>query len=70
MVEGKDCNAGSDKSDDNVFVERVRTAEEGDLQEHDREKLTGLGEDEGNVVDMRERGISEWGSEGGGDGDE
>ena len=31
VVEGKHCNARGDKGNDDVFVERVRTAEESDL---------------------------------------
>ena len=40
------------------------------MQEHDGEQFAGLCEDEGYVVDVRERGIAEGGGKRGGKGDE
>lgn len=40
------------------------------MQEHDGEQLAGLGEDEGQVVNVRETGISEGRGERRGDADE
>ena len=40
------------------------------MEEHDGEELAGFGEDEGYVVDVGERGVAEWGREGGCYGDE
>jgi hypothetical protein len=38
------------------------------VQEHDGQELAGLGEDEGDVVYVRERGVAEGRREGGGEG--
>lgn len=62
VVEGEDGDAGGNERNDEVFVERVAFAEDGQMQEHDGEKLAGFGEDEGDVVNVSERGISERGS--------
>lgn len=70
MVEGEDGYAGGHEGDDEIFVEGVALAEDGEVQEHDGEKLAGLGEDEGDVVDVGEGGVAEGGRERGCDGDE
>lgn len=62
MVEGEDGDAGGNERNNEVFVKRVAFAEDGQMQEHDGEKLAGFGEDEGYVVNVSERGISERGS--------
>lgn len=58
-VEGEDGDAGSDGGDDEVLVQGVPPAEDGDVQEHDGEELAALGEEEGDVVDVGERGVAE-----------
>ena len=40
------------------------------MEEHYGEELAGFGEDVGDVVDMIEGCVAEWGSKGGGYGDE
>ena len=70
VVEGEDGDAGGDEEDDEVFVEGVAFAEDGQVEEHYREELAGFGEDEGDIVDVRQTGVAERGGEGGGDGDE
>ena len=70
MVEGEDGDAGSDKEDDKVLVERIVFAEDGEVEEHHGEELAGFGEDVGYVVDVGERSVAERGCKGGGDGDE
>ena len=67
-VQGEDGDAGGHGGDDEVLVERVALAEDGDVQEHDGQQLARLGEDEGDVVDVGERGVAEGGSEGRGEG--
>ena len=51
-MESKDCNAGCDGQNDEVFVQWVSFLEQSYVQEHNWEKLAGLGENECNVVDM------------------
>lgn len=70
MVESEDGDAGGDECDHEIFVEREVFAENGQVQEHDRKELTGLGEDEGDVVDVSEGGIAEGRGKRGSDGDE
>lgn len=70
MVQGEEGDAGGDEEDDEVFVEGVALAEDGEVQEHDGEQLAAFGEDEGDVVDVGEGGVAEGGGEAGGDGDE
>ncbi len=69
-MQREDGDAGGDKEDDEIFVEGVRFAEDGEVEEHDGEEFAGFGEDEGDVVDVGEAGVAEGGGEGGGDGDE
>ena len=66
----EDCDAGCDEEYDEVFVERVAFSEDCQVQEHYGEEFAGFGEDEGYVVDVGEGGVPEWGSKGGGYGDE
>ncbi len=68
-MEGEDRHAGGDEEDDQVFVEGVAFAEDGEVEEHHGEKFAGFGKDVGYVVDVGKRGIAEGGGEGGGDGD-
>lgn len=69
-MECEDCYASCDGEYNEVFVQRVLLAEESDVQEHDGEKLAGLGQDESYVVNVGEGGVSEWGGEGGSKSDE
>ena len=61
-MKGEDGDAGGNERNDEVLVERVAFAEDRQMQEHDGEKLAGLGEDEGDIVDVSEGGIAERGS--------
>ena len=61
MVEGEDGDACGDKRDDKIFIEGIVFAKNGQVQEHDWKELAGLGQNEGNIVDMREGGIAEGG---------
>lgn len=61
-MKGEDGDAGGNERNDEVLVERVAFAEDRQMQEHDGEELAGLGEDEGDVVDVSEGGIAERGS--------
>lgn len=69
-VQGEDGDAGSDGGDDEVLVEGVPLAEDGDVEEHDGEELAALGEEEGDVVDVGEGGVAKGAGEAAGDGDE
>ena len=62
-MESEDCHAGSHKRNDKIFVKRVALAENGEVQEHDGKKLAGLGEDEGDVVDVGKGGVAKRGCE-------
>lgn len=62
-VQREDGDAGRYGRHDHVLVQRVALAEDGDVQEHDGQQLAALGEQEGNVIDVRERGITEGGRE-------
>jgi len=63
VVEGEDGDAGCHGEDDEVFREGVALVEEGDVEGHDGEEFAGLGEDEGEVVDVGEGGVAEGGGE-------
>lgn len=54
MVQGEDGHAGRDQSHNGVFVQWVSLAENGQMQEHDRQQFAGFGEDVGDVVDVCE----------------
>ena len=69
-VEGEDGDAAGDGGDDEVLVQGVALAEEGDVQEHDGQQLAALGEDVGDVVDVVEGGVAEGGGQGVCEGDE
>ena len=58
-MQRKDRHAGRDERDDGVFVQRIPLAEDGDVEGHHGQELAGLGEDEGDVIDMFEGGVSE-----------
>lgn len=68
MVEREDGDPGRDERNDEIFVERVVFAENGQVQEHDWQELARFGQDEGDVVDVREGGVTERGGQRGGDG--
>lgn len=57
-MQGEDCDSGGYEGHNKVFVERIAFAEDGEVQEHDWEKLAGFGKDEGNVVDMSKRSVA------------
>lgn len=63
-VQREDGDAGGHGGDDHVLVQRVALLEDGDVQEHDGQQLAALGEQEGDVVDVGERGVAEGGGEG------
>ena len=69
-VQGEGGDAGGDGRHDEVLVQRVALAEDGDVEQHDGEKLAALGEEEGDVVEVRERRVAERAGEAAGDGDE
>ena len=69
-VQREDGHAARHGRDDQVLVQRVALAEDGDVQEHDGQQLAALCEDEGDVVDVRERGVAEGRGERVGEGDE
>ena len=58
-MKGEDGHASGHERNDEVLVERVAFAEDSQMQEHDGEELAGLGEDEGDIVDVSEGGIAE-----------
>lgn len=66
----EDGDAARHGRDDQVLVQRVSLAEQGDVQRHDGQQLAALGEDVGDVVDVGERGVAEGGGEGVGEGHE
>lgn len=69
-MQGEYRDAGGDEEDDEVFVEGIAFAEDGEVEEHHGEELAGFGEDIGYVVDVGEGGVAEGRGQGGGDGDE
>lgn len=58
-VQREDGNASCHRRNDEVLVEGISLAEDGDVEEHDREEFAALCEEEGDVVDVREAGVSE-----------
>lgn len=69
-VQREDGDAGRDGGHDQVLVQGVALAEDGDVQEHDGQQLARLGQQEGDVVDVGEAGVAEGAGERAGDGDE
>lgn len=69
-VQREDGDARRDGRDDQVLVQRVALAEERDVEEHDGEQLAALGEEEGDVVDVRQARVAERAGEAARDGDE
>lgn len=67
-MQGEDGDASCDERYNEVFVQGVALAEDSEMQEHNREEFAGFGKDKGNIIDVRQRGVSERGSERGGDG--
>lgn len=63
-VQREDGDAGGHGGDNKVLVQRISLAEERNVQEHDGEQLARLGEEESDVVDMRQTGISKGRGEG------
>lgn len=68
-MQGEYCYAPSDSQDNKVFIQRKPSLEQRDVQEHYGQKLAGFGEDEGDVVDVGEGGITKGRGKRGGDGD-
>lgn len=62
-MEREDCYSGGHGGDDEVLVQRIPFPENGDVEEHDGEQLAALGEQERDVVDVREAGVAEGGGE-------
>lgn len=69
-VEGEDGDASCDGSNDQVLVDGVALPEDCNVKEHDREKLAALGQQKGDVVDVRKTGIAKGTSQAVGNGDE
>lgn len=69
-VQGEDGDAERHGRDDEVLVQRIPPAEHGDVQEHDGEQLAALGEEEGDVVEVREGGVPKGAGEAAREGDE
>lgn len=69
-MKGECSHSEGDQEDDAVLIQRVSLAEDGQVEEHDGQKLARFGEDEGEVVDVRETGISEGRCERRGDADQ
>lgn len=69
-VQSEDGDAGRDGRHDEVLVQRVALAENGDVEEHDGQQLAALGQQEGDVVDVRETGVPKGAGQTAGDGDE
>ena len=63
VVEGENRNAGGDGEDYEVFGEWVALAVKQDVEEHNGKEFAGLGEDEGQVIDMGEGSVAEGRSE-------
>ena len=61
MVQGEYRDAGGNKEDNEVFVEGVAFAEDGQVEKHNGEELAGFGENEGDIVNMRKAGVAEGG---------
>lgn len=69
-VQGEDGDARRHGRDDEVLVQRVALAEDGDVEEHDGEQLAALGEQEGDVVEVREARVAKRAGQAARDGDE
>lgn len=69
-VERKDGHASSDGGHDGVLVNRITLPEDGDVEEHDGQKLAALGQQERDVVDVRETGVAKGAGQAVCDGDE
>lgn len=69
-VQSEDGHTGRDGRDNEILVQRVALAENGDVQEHDGQQFAALGEQEGDVVDVRETGIAKGTGQAAGDGNE
>ena len=63
-MEREDGDARRHGRHDEVFVEGVAAAEDGDVEEHDGEEFAAFGEEEGDVVDVGEGGVAEGRGEG------
>lgn len=69
-VQGKHGDARRHGRDDEVLVQRVALAEDGDVEEHDGEQLAALGEQKGDVVDVRQARVAKRAGQAARDGDE
>lgn len=67
----RECRDSQRNQKDNpIFIQRVTLPEDRQMQEHNRQELAGLCQNEGQIVDMRQTGISEGRSQRRGDADE
>ena len=57
-------NTCGNKSHDEVFVQRISLAEDCQMQKHHRKKFARFGENESDVVDVREGCIAKRGGQG------
>lgn len=69
-VEREDGHASGDGGHDGVLVNRVALPEDGDVEEHDGQQLAALGQQERDVVDVREAGVAKGAGQAVCDGDE
>lgn len=70
VVQGECRNAECNQENHSVFVQGISLAENGQMEEHDWEQFARLGENEGEVVDVRKTCISKWRSKRGRNADE
>lgn len=70
MVQGEGCDSERDREDNQVFVQRIALAEYGQIEKHNRKKFARFGENESQVVYMRQAGVAKGRCERRGDADE
>lgn len=69
-VEGEDGHAKRHGGHDQVLIDGITLPEDCNVEEHDGEKLAALGQQEGDVVDVRKTGVAEGTGQAVGDCDE
>lgn len=69
-VQGEDGDTKRHGGHDQVLVEGIALPEDCDVEEHDGEKLAALGQQEGDVVDVRKAGVAKGTGQAVGDCDE
>lgn len=69
-VQREDSDAGGHGRNDEVLVQRVAPAVDGNMQEHDGQQLAALGQQERDVVDVRETRVAERAGQAARDGDD